>query len=159
MKALVYQGPGNFALEDKPKPVLQMATDAIIRVTKTTICGTDLHILKGDLPTVSPGRILGHEGVGVVDQVGAGVSTFKNGDHVLISCISSCGRCEHCKKGMASHCSNDGRGWNAFSMFADLGEHCPCGLAWRRLAFAAWLSRSNWCRSHSGRPGASADIG
>jgi alcohol dehydrogenase len=110
MKALVYQGPGNFALEDKPKPVLQMATDAIIRVTKTTICGTDLHILKGDLPTVSPGRILGHEGVGVVDQVGAGVSTFKNGDHVLISCISSCGRCEHCKKGMASHCSNDG-GW------------------------------------------------
>jgi alcohol dehydrogenase len=110
MKALVYQGPGKFALEDKPKPVLQMATDAIIRVTKTTICGTDLHILKGDLPTVSPGRILGHEGVGVVDQLGAGVSNFKNGDHVLISCISSCGRCDNCKKGMSSHCRNDG-GW------------------------------------------------
>jgi alcohol dehydrogenase len=110
MKALVYQEPGKFALEDKPKPELQAPTDAIVRVTKTTICGTDLHILKGDLPAVSPGRILGHEGVGVVEQVGTGVSSFKSGDHVLISCISSCGRCENCKKGMYSHCGNDG-GW------------------------------------------------
>jgi alcohol dehydrogenase len=110
MQALVYQGPGKIALEEKPKPVLRAATDAIVRVTKTTICGTDLHILKGDLPAVTAGRILGHEGVGVVDLVGAGVSGFKDGDHVLISCVSSCGRCENCKKGMYSHCQNDG-GW------------------------------------------------
>jgi alcohol dehydrogenase len=110
MQALVYRGPGKFALEDKPKPTLGAATDAIVRVTKTTICGTDLHILKGDLSAVTPGRILGHEGVGVVDQIGAGVGGFKIGDHVLISCISSCGRCENCKKGMYSHCRNEG-GW------------------------------------------------
>jgi alcohol dehydrogenase len=110
MQALVYQGPGKFALEDKPKPDLRAATDAVVRVTKTTICGTDLHILKGDLPAVTAGRILGHEGVGVVDQIGAGVSSFKVGDHVLISCVSSCGRCDSCKKGMYSHCQNDG-GW------------------------------------------------
>jgi alcohol dehydrogenase len=110
MQALVYQGPGKFALEEKSKPAIQVATDAIVRVTKTTICGTDLHILKGDLPAVTAGRILGHEGVGVVDQVGAGVSSFKDGDHVLISCVSSCGRCENCKKGMYSHCQNGG-GW------------------------------------------------
>jgi alcohol dehydrogenase len=110
MQALVYQGPGKFALEEKSKPVIQAATDAIVRVTKTTICGTDLHILKGDLPAVTAGRILGHEGVGVVDQVGAGVSSFKDGDHVLISCVSSCCRCENCKKGMYSHCQSDG-GW------------------------------------------------
>jgi alcohol dehydrogenase len=110
MQALVYQGPGKFALEDKPKPALQAATDAIVRVTKTTICGTDLHILKGDLPAVTAGRILGHEGVGVIDQIGAAVSGFKVGDHVLISCVSSCGRCGNCKKGMYSHCQNEG-GW------------------------------------------------
>jgi alcohol dehydrogenase len=110
MQALVYQGPGKFALEEKSKPVIQAATDAIVRVTKTTNCGTDLHILKGDLPAVTAGRILGHEGVGVVDQVGAGVSSVKDGDHVLISCVSSCGRCENCKKGMYSHCQSDG-GW------------------------------------------------
>src|SRR5580698_2295822 len=110
MQARVYQGPGTFALEEKSKPVIQAATDAIVRVTKTTICGTDLHILKGDLPAVTAGRILGHEGVGVVDQVGAGVSSVKDGDHVLISCVSSCGRCENCKKGMYSHCQSDG-GW------------------------------------------------
>ncbi|MEA2697028.1 MAG: alcohol dehydrogenase [Myxococcales bacterium] len=110
MQALVYQGPGKYALQDKPKPVLLTATDAIVRITKTTICGTDLHILKGDLPAVTAGRILGHEGVGVVDQVGANVASFKVGDHVLISCITSCGRCTNCKKGMYSHCQNEG-GW------------------------------------------------
>ena len=110
MQALVYQGPGKFALEEKPKPVLQAPTDAIVRITKTTICGTDLHILKGDLPAVTTGRILGHEGVGVIDQVGANVAAFKAGDRVLISCVSSCGRCANCKKGMYSHCQNDG-GW------------------------------------------------
>ncbi|HEY3489373.1 MAG TPA: zinc-dependent alcohol dehydrogenase family protein [Candidatus Deferrimicrobiaceae bacterium] len=110
MKALVYHGPGKRALEDKPKPAIQAPTDAIVKITKTTICGTDLHIMKGDVPTVTDGRILGHEGVGVVDQVGAGVSTFKAGDRVLLSCITSCGKCGNCKKGMYSHCENGG-GW------------------------------------------------
>jgi alcohol dehydrogenase len=110
MKALVYHGPGQRALENVPKPNIQFATDAIVRITKTTICGTDLHILKGDLPVVSPGRILGHEGVGVVEQVGANVANFNVGDHVLISCISACGKCSNCKKGMYSHCENGG-GW------------------------------------------------
>ena len=110
MQALVYQGPGKFAVEDKPKPSLLAPTDAIVRITKTTICGTDLHILKGDLPAVTAGRILGHEGVGVVDRVGANVAGFKVGDHVLISCVTSCGRCGNCKKGMYSHCQSEG-GW------------------------------------------------
>jgi alcohol dehydrogenase len=110
MKALVYHGPGKRALEDKPKPVLESSTDAIVKITKTTICGTDLHILKGDVPAVTDGRILGHEGVGIIDQVGEAVSSFKVGDHVLISCVTSCGKCANCKKGMYSHCENGG-GW------------------------------------------------
>ncbi|OAI43426.1 alcohol dehydrogenase, partial [Rhizomicrobium sp. SCGC AG-212-E05] len=108
MKALVYRGPGFKALEDRPKPALQMPGDAIVRITKTTICGTDLHILKGDVPTCAPGRILGHEGVGIVDSVGPGVTGFKPGDPVLISCISSCGKCDYCRRGMYSHCSSGG---------------------------------------------------
>ena len=89
MKALVYQGPGKKVFEDRPMPKILAPADAIVRITKTTICGTDLHILKGDVPTCKPGRILGHEGVGVVESVGAGVTTFHPGDRVLISCISS----------------------------------------------------------------------
>lgn len=108
MKALVYQGPGKKALEDRPMPEVEAPTDAVVRVTRTTICGTDLHILKGDVPTCEPGRILGHEGVGIVEKVGAGVSTFRPGDHVLISCISACGKCEYCRKGMYSHCTTGG---------------------------------------------------
>ena len=108
MKALVYHGPGNKSLDDRPMPKLLSATDAIVKVTRTTICGTDLHILKGDVPTCEPGRILGHEGVGVIDEVGAAVSTFKPGDHVLISCITSCGKCDYCRRGMYSHCSTGG---------------------------------------------------
>ena len=108
MQALIYNGPGQKALEERPKPAIQKPTDAIVRVTKTTLCGTDLHILKGDVPTCKPGTILGHEGVGVVDAVGPGVTTFKPGDKVLISCISACGRCEPCRKGMFSHCSTGG---------------------------------------------------
>lgn len=108
MKALVYNGPGKRAYEEKPKPTLSQATDAIVRITKTTICGTDLHILKGDVPTVREGRILGHEGVGVVEEVGSGVSNFNVNDRVLISCITSCGKCDYCKKGMYSHCENGG---------------------------------------------------
>jgi len=110
MKALVYHGPGQRALDDMPKPEIRSATDAIVRITRTTICGTDLHIMKGDVPTVTDGRILGHEGVGIIEQVGANVSNFLVGEHVLISCISSCGRCANCKKGMYSHCENGG-GW------------------------------------------------
>ena len=108
MKALVYQGPGKKAVEDRPMPKITAPADAIVRITKTTICGTDLHILKGDVPTCKPGRILGHEGVGVVEDVGAGVTTFHPGDRVLISCISSCGRCEYCRRGMYSHCTTGG---------------------------------------------------
>lgn len=110
MKALVYHGPGLRAFEEKPDPVLVKETDAIVRITKTTICGTDLHIMKGDVPTVTDGRILGHEGVGIIEQVGGSVSNFAIGDRVLISCISSCGKCSNCKIGMYSHCENGG-GW------------------------------------------------
>jgi alcohol dehydrogenase len=92
----------------KPKPVILQATDAVVRVTKTTICGTDLHILKGDVPEVTYGRILGHEGVGVIEEIGNSVTNFKKGDRVIISCISSCGKCDYCKKGMYSHCENGG---------------------------------------------------
>jgi alcohol dehydrogenase len=108
MKALVYHGPGKKKLEDMPKPVVRESTDAVVRVTKTTLCGTDLHILKGDLPTVTAGRILGHEGIGVIDEVGAGVSRFKKGDRVLISCITACGKCEYCRRSMPSHCESGG---------------------------------------------------
>jgi alcohol dehydrogenase len=108
MKALVYHGPGKPVWENHPKPRIVAPTDAIVRITKTTICGTDLHILKGDLPSCEPGRILGHEGVGVVDSVGAAVTAFKAGDRVLISCVSACGKCEYCRKGMFSHCTTGG---------------------------------------------------
>lgn len=108
MKAVVYGGPGERTLEEVPVPAVQAPTDAIIRITRTTICGTDLHILKGDVPAVTPGRILGHEGVGVVEEVGEGVSNFKKGDRVLISCVTSCGKCEYCKKQMYSHCEDGG---------------------------------------------------
>ncbi len=108
MKALIYKGPGNKAFEDHPKPVIIAPSDAIVRVTKTTICGTDLHILKGDLPSCTPGRILGHEGVGVVESVGAAVTAFKAGDSVLISCVSACGKCAYCRKQMYSHCTTGG---------------------------------------------------
>jgi len=108
MKALVYHGPGKKSLDDCPKPEITAPTDAIVRVTKTTICGTDLHILKGDVASCQPGRILGHEGVGVIDQIGSAVTAFKPGDHVLISCISACGKCAYCRKQMYSHCTTGG---------------------------------------------------
>jgi alcohol dehydrogenase len=108
MKALVYQGPGGKAWSDRPRPALQHPADAIVRITTSTICGTDLHILKGDVPSVIPGRILGHEGVGIVEETGAAVSAFRRGDKVLVSCITSCGRCDFCRKGMYSHCRAGG---------------------------------------------------
>lgn len=108
MKALVYHGPQKKAWEEKQKPKIQHDTDALVRVLKTTICGTDLHIMKGDVPEVANGRTLGHEGIGIVEEVGDAVVNFKKGEKVLISCITSCGRCEPCKKGMYSHCENGG---------------------------------------------------
>lgn len=108
MKALVFNGPGKKSVEEKPKPEISAPTDAIVRLVKTTICGTDLHILKGDVPTCTAGRILGHEGVGVIDNVGNAVTAFKPGDRAIISCISSCGTCDYCRRGMYSHCINGG---------------------------------------------------
>jgi alcohol dehydrogenase len=108
MKALVYLGPQKKAVEERPKPEISAPTDAIVKVTRTTICGTDLHILKGDVPTCQPGRILGHEGVGVVDLVGSAVTEFKPGDRVLISCVSACGKCVNCRRQMYSHCTTGG---------------------------------------------------
>jgi alcohol dehydrogenase len=110
VKALVYRGPGMKAWEGVPDPEIQHATDAIVRVDTTTICGTDLHILKGDTPEVASGRILGHEAVGTVEQVGAGVTSVKPGDRVLVSCISACGRCQYCREGRSGQCTGGG-GW------------------------------------------------
>ncbi len=108
MKAVVYHGPSKKSLDTVPMPKVQKPTDAVVRIVKTTICGTDLHILKGDVPAVEKGRILGHEGVGIIESVGDAVSNFKPGDRVLISCITSCGKCEYCKQQMYSHCEDGG---------------------------------------------------
>jgi alcohol dehydrogenase len=110
MKALVYHGPGSKAWEDVSKPTITADTDAIVRVDATTICGTDLHILKGDLPQVTDGRILGHEAVGTVESVGSGVKNVRPGDRVLISCISACARCRFCREGRYGQCLGGG-GW------------------------------------------------
>lgn len=108
MKALVYHGANNIALEEKEKPTIKNSTDAIVRVLKTTICGTDLGIYKGKNIYMEKDIILGHEGVGIIEEVGEGVSEFKVGDKVIISCISSCGSCEYCRKQLNSHCKNGG---------------------------------------------------
>jgi len=110
MKALVYNGPGQRAWRDVPDPVIAQPTDAIVRVDAVTICGTDLHILKGDVPAVTPGRILGHEAVGTIEHVGAGVTTVRPGDRVLVSCITACGRCRYCRVGAFGQCLGGG-GW------------------------------------------------
>jgi alcohol dehydrogenase len=110
LKALVYHGPGNKAWEEVPKPVLLADTDAIVRVDAVTICGTDLHILKGDVPAVTDGRILGHEAVGTIEEVGAGVKNVKPGDRVLVSCITACGSCRFCREGAYGQCLGGG-GW------------------------------------------------
>lgn len=104
MKALVYKGPGQKAWEDVPNPVISQPTDVIVKIDSTTICGTDLHILKGDVPAVTVGRILGHEGVGTITEIGSAVTSLKVGDQVIISCISACGHCDFCKQGVFSHC-------------------------------------------------------
>ena len=110
MKALVYHGPGQRAWESVPDPTILEPTDAIVRIDSSTICGTDLHILKGDVPETTPGTILGHEAVGTVVEVGAAVTTIAPGDRVLVSCITSCGRCRFCKEGHYGLCSGGG-GW------------------------------------------------
>lgn len=110
MKALVYTGPNTVSLQDRPKPTLSAPTDAIVQLKYSTICGTDLHIIKGDVPTATPGRILGHEGVGIIDQLGSSVTGFDTGDTVLIACITACGTCAFCRRGMSSHCERGG-GW------------------------------------------------
>ena len=110
MKALVYHGPNQKAWEDVAKPTILADTDAIVRVDAVTICGTDLHILKGDVPAVTDGRILGHEAVGTVDEVGSGVKNLKPGDKVLVSCITACGSCRFCREGRYGQCLGGG-GW------------------------------------------------
>lgn len=115
MKALVYHGPGKKSWEEVPNPTLRLPSDAIVQIDTTTICGTDLHILKGDVPAVVEGRILGHEGVGTVVEIGDGVSNIKVGDRVIISCVCACGVCSYCRQQLPSHCLNEegasGVGW------------------------------------------------
>ena len=115
MKALVYQGPNLKSWQDVPNPKIQHSTDVIVKMKATTICGTDLHILKGDVPEVEVGRVLGHEGVGIITETGSGVTNLAVGDEVILSCVSSCGRCSNCKKGLYSHCldpeGTPGIGW------------------------------------------------
>src|SRR5699024_371616 len=115
MKALVYHGPGQKAWEEVPDPTILEATDVIVQVDTSTICGTDLHILKGDVPAVEAGRILGHEGVGTVTEVGAAVNNLAVGDRVIISAVSSCGSCSYCQQRLPSHClaeeGTSGVGW------------------------------------------------
>jgi alcohol dehydrogenase len=115
MKALVYQGPGEKSWIEVPEPTIQRPTDVIVKMIATTICGTDLHILKGDVPAVIPGRILGHEGIGVITEIGSGVTQLSVDDRVILACVSSCGQCSNCRKGLYSHCLNPegaaGIGW------------------------------------------------
>ncbi len=115
MKALVYHGPGQKSWDEVPDPVIQRPTDVIVKMVATTICGTDLHILKGDVPAVVPGRILGHEGIGVVTEKGDGVSQVEVGDRVILSCVSACGSCANCHQSLYSHCLSPegavGIGW------------------------------------------------
>ncbi|MFJ9736771.1 zinc-dependent alcohol dehydrogenase family protein [Streptomyces sp. NPDC101166] len=110
MKGFVFHGPGQSAWEELPDPAVKEPTDAIVRVDTVTVCGTDLHILKGDVPEVRPGTVLGHEAVGEIMEVGGDVRTVRPGDRVLVSCISSCGRCRFCREGMYGQCRGGG-GW------------------------------------------------
>jgi alcohol dehydrogenase len=110
MEALVYHGPGQRAWESVDDPAIDAPTDAVVRIDSATICGTDLHILNGDVPTVEPGRILGHEAVGTIEEVGSAVTSFAAGDRVLVSCITSCGRCRFCKESRYGLCTGGG-GW------------------------------------------------
>ena len=149
MRALVYHGPGNKAWEEVPKPTITADTDAIIRVDAVTICGTDLHILKGDVPAVTDGRILGHEAVGTVEEIGSGVKNVRVGDKVLVSCITACGACRYCREGRYGQCLGGG-GWILGHLidgtqaeyvrvpFADTSTHpAPAGVADQDLLMLA----------------------
>jgi alcohol dehydrogenase len=149
MKALVYHGPGKKAWEEVDKPIVQDDTDAVVRVDATTICGTDLHILKGDLPAVTDGRILGHEAVGTVEAVGTGVKTVRVGDRVLVSCVTACGACRFCREGRYGQCLGGG-GWILGNMidgtqaeyvrvpFADTSTYpAPAGVSDEQLLMLA----------------------
>ena len=115
MKALVYEGPGKKSWKEVANPTILQPTDVIVKMVATTICGTDLHILKGDVPEVEAGRILGHEGIGIITEIGSGISRLAVGDKVILSCVSSCGRCANCRQGLFSHCLDPeglaGIGW------------------------------------------------
>jgi alcohol dehydrogenase len=156
MKALVYHGPGKREWETVPDPKIEVPTDALVRIDTSTICGTDLHILKGDVPEVEPGTILGHEAVGTVVEVGAAVTTLKPGDRVLVSCITSCGRCRFCKEGRYGLCTGGG-GWvfghlidglqaeYARVPFADTSVHkIPEGLTDEQVVFLADILPTAW---------------
>lgn len=108
MKALVYHGPDVMKWQEKPAPEIIHPTDAVVRIIRTTICGTDLHILKGDVPSVSPGTTLGHEGTGIVEATGSAVRNIKKGDKVIISCITVCGSCPYCRRQLHAHCEDGG---------------------------------------------------
>ncbi|KAF9891940.1 hypothetical protein FE257_002903 [Aspergillus nanangensis] len=108
MKALVYTGPNSLTIQPRSKPTLQAPTDAIVRMLYASICGSDLHIIKGDVPTIQPGRVLGHEGVGIIDTLGSAVQGFSPGDRVLIACMTSCGACRFCRRGISAHCVSGG---------------------------------------------------
>ncbi|GGI13178.1 alcohol dehydrogenase [Galliscardovia ingluviei] len=108
MKAAVYESAGVLKLADKERPHVVKPTDAVVRMQKTTICGTDLHILGGDVPACKPGTTLGHEGIGIVEEVGDGVNNFKVGDRVIVSCVTACNTCYYCKHNLPSHCENGG---------------------------------------------------
>jgi alcohol dehydrogenase len=149
MRAVVYHGPGSKSWEEVPDPVLKDDTDAIVRVDAVTICGTDLHILKGDVPAVTDGRVLGHEAVGTVEQVGSGVKNVKPGDKVLVSCITACGTCRFCRTGMYGQCLGGG-GWILGHLidgtqaeklrvpFADTSTHlAPAGVPDEKLLMLA----------------------
>ena len=134
MKGLVYNGPGKYAWQELPDPTIQEPTDVIVKMTATTICGSDLHVLKGDVPETPVGTVLGHEGVGVVTEVGSAVSTIKVGDKLLLSCMTTCGHCSNCRKGLLSHCLADegaaGDAW-AFGHYINgtQAEYCRVPLA------------------------------
>jgi alcohol dehydrogenase len=149
MNALVYHGPGERAWEEVPDPMIQAPTDVIVKIDTATICGTDLHILKGDVPTCLPGTVLGHEAVGTIVETGDAVTNFANGDHVLISCVSACGRCRFCKERRYGQCIGGG-GWifghringlqaeYARVPFADTSIYqVPTGLADEQVLFLA----------------------
>jgi alcohol dehydrogenase len=149
MRAVVYHGPGSKSWEEVPDPVLKDDTDAIVRVDAVTICGTDLHILKGDVPAVTAGRVLGHEAVGTVEQVGSGVKSVRTGDKVLVSCITACGTCRFCRTGMYGQCLGGG-GWILGHLidgtqaeklrvpFADTSTHlAPAGVPDEKLLMLA----------------------